>query len=70
MIPVLFITFSVVFLILIGILILTFFIPFVNNILEELFRGEFTISIIEMVLIVFFLLVIIFGGFAVLVGLL
>jgi hypothetical protein len=70
MLPVLIIATSVVFLILMGILILTFFIPFVNNILEEIFRGEFAVSVIEMFLVVFILLTIVFGGFALLVGLL
>jgi hypothetical protein len=68
--PVLIIATSVVFLILMGIAILTFFIPFVNNLLEEIFRGEFAISVIEMFLIIFLLLTIVFGGFALLVSLL
>jgi|694.fasta_scaffold06550_8 hypothetical protein len=70
MLPVLIIATSVVFLILMGILMLTFFIPFVNNILEELFKGEFAVSVIEMFLVVFIFLTIIFGGFALLVSLL
>lgn len=70
MLPVLIIATSVVFLILIWILILTLFIPFVNNILEEIFKGEFAVSVIEMFLVVFILLTIVFGGFALLVGLL
>jgi hypothetical protein len=68
MLPVLIIATSVVFLILMGILTLTFFIPFVNNILEELFKGEFAVSVIEMFLVVFIFLTIIFGGFALLVS--
>lgn len=68
MIPVLIIATSVVFLILSGMLILTLFVPFVNNILEEIFKGEFAVSVIEMFLVVFILLTIVFGGFSLLVG--
>lgn len=70
MIPVLIIATSVVFLILSGMLILTLFVPFVNNILEEIFKGEFAVSVIEMFLVVFILLTIVFGGFSLLVGIL
>lgn len=69
MLPVLIIATSIVFIILIGILTLTFFIPFVNNILEIFFKGELAVSVIEMFLIVFILCVIIFGGFTFLIGL-
>ena len=70
MLPVLLVTVSVVFLILMGIFILTFFIPFVNNILEEILKGGFALSVVEMFLLVFILLVIVFGGFVLLVNLL
>ncbi len=70
MLSILVISTFVILLILIGILTLMFIVPFVNNLLEKVFRGELVVSIFQLFIIIFVLLIVIFGSFGLLMGLL